>query len=56
LGRQEEDHYTRRLLRGGSWFGVPGLCRSACRYHYHPDDASYARRFACGLPPPGPFP
>jgi formylglycine-generating enzyme required for sulfatase activity len=23
---------TKRLLRGGSWFGNPELCRSACRY------------------------
>jgi formylglycine-generating enzyme required for sulfatase activity len=22
-----------RLLRGGSWYGLPGFCRSACRIH-----------------------
>jgi formylglycine-generating enzyme required for sulfatase activity len=33
-----EDH-ARRLLRGGSWYGLPGYCRSAFRCHFHPDDA-----------------
>jgi formylglycine-generating enzyme required for sulfatase activity len=27
-----------RLLRGGSWLGIPGNCRSACRSSYHPGD------------------
>jgi formylglycine-generating enzyme required for sulfatase activity len=26
-----------RVMRGGSWFGVAGLCRSACRYGGFPD-------------------
>jgi formylglycine-generating enzyme required for sulfatase activity len=30
-----------RLLRGGSWFSNPGSCRSAYRYHFHPDLAYY---------------
>jgi formylglycine-generating enzyme required for sulfatase activity len=25
-----------RLLRGGSWYLIPGFCRSACRYDRHP--------------------
>ena len=29
-----------QLLRGGSWDLIPGLCRSAHRYHARPDDAS----------------
>ena len=29
--RQSNKSTSQRLLRGGSWFGDPGLCRSACR-------------------------
>jgi formylglycine-generating enzyme required for sulfatase activity len=28
-----------RLLRGGSWGGIPRYCRSAYRLHGRPDDA-----------------
>ena len=41
-----------RILRGGSWFCVPGDCRSACRYSSSPDNASYSLgfRLACDFP------
>lgn len=28
---------TRRVIKGGSWHGLPGLCRSACRFSRPPD-------------------
>jgi formylglycine-generating enzyme required for sulfatase activity len=40
-----------RLLRGGSWSGDPGLCRSACRYTFLPGGANYYIGFrVCCLP------
>jgi formylglycine-generating enzyme required for sulfatase activity len=40
-----------RLLRGGSWFDGPGLCRSAYRYYFHPDYRSgYIGFRVCCLP------
>ena len=30
-----------RLLRGGSWDDVPGLCRSVSRFRYYPVDGSF---------------
>ena len=32
----ETKDFQPRLLRGGSWNGLPGDCRSACRYHFQP--------------------
>jgi formylglycine-generating enzyme required for sulfatase activity/cellulose biosynthesis protein BcsQ len=43
-----------RLLRGGSWFDVPGGCRSACRYRFGPDDASDHVGFRVVCLPQGP--
>jgi formylglycine-generating enzyme required for sulfatase activity len=44
-----------RLLRGGSWFNVPHLCRSACRNSNHPaflfDGVGFR---VCFLPPGSP--
>jgi formylglycine-generating enzyme required for sulfatase activity len=40
-----------RLLRGGSWYGVPRFCRSACRGDGRPDVRSYDIGFrVCCLP------
>jgi|688.fasta_scaffold10227_22 formylglycine-generating enzyme required for sulfatase activity len=38
-----------KLLRGGSWFSLPGSCRSAFRSHLRPVNASYfvGFRVAC---------
>ena len=34
---QENKNETKsRLLRGGSWYGFPRYCRSACRANDHP--------------------
>ncbi len=49
-----EDSEKRRLLRGGSWNGLPGLCRSACRFHDLPDDASFSVGFRVVCLPQGP--
>jgi formylglycine-generating enzyme required for sulfatase activity len=35
------------LPHGGSWFGVPGLCRSASRSYYYFDDDSFGFRVVC---------
>jgi formylglycine-generating enzyme required for sulfatase activity len=43
-----------RLLRGGSWFYVPGYCRSACRLHFQPDLADYGVGFRVVCLPQGP--
>jgi formylglycine-generating enzyme required for sulfatase activity len=34
--------YSARVLRGGSWYGLPLDCRSACRDGFHPS-TSYSR-------------
>jgi formylglycine-generating enzyme required for sulfatase activity len=39
-GQKSKELVKTRLLRGGSWDNYPGDCRSACRYHYRPVDAS----------------
>lgn len=41
----EEKTDRNRVLRGGSWFFVPRLCRSACRVNYLPDNRFYSYGF-----------
>jgi formylglycine-generating enzyme required for sulfatase activity len=43
---------TRRLLRGGSWYRYPEICRSACRFNYTRVDRSDFIGFrVCCAPP-----
>ncbi len=45
-----------RLLRGGSWFNVPHICRSAFRSSYHPGIRNVDVGFrVCCLPPGSPL-
>jgi formylglycine-generating enzyme required for sulfatase activity len=44
----------RRLLRGGSWFPFPRLCRSAFRFLVRPDLAFYFVGFRVVCLPQGP--
>ncbi len=43
-----------KLLRGGSWFGYPRYCRSACRSHLVPGHADYYIGFRVVCLPQGP--
>jgi formylglycine-generating enzyme required for sulfatase activity len=43
-----------RLLRGGSWYGNPGNCRSACRNHIQPGNANNDVGFRVVCLPQGP--
>jgi len=42
---------ARRLLRGGSWFHDPWVCRSACRLSFRADNQTYdiGFRVVCGV-------
>ena len=44
----------RRLLRGGSWYCHPRICRSAYRNHVRPDDANDDVGFRVVCLPQGP--
>ncbi len=45
---------SRRLLRGGSWYGRPRGCRSAYRDHFRPVDADFNVGFRVVCLPQGP--
>jgi formylglycine-generating enzyme required for sulfatase activity len=49
-----KEHQDRRLLRGGSWDLDPRSCRSACRSHNQPDDATLFVGFRVVCLPQGP--
>ena len=55
-GEREEEKPSKvtRLLRGGSWFSLPGGCRSAHRSHLSPVDASFVVGFRVVCLPQGP--
>ncbi len=36
-GGKSTENEKSKLLRGGSWFDLPGICRSAFRFRNHPD-------------------
>jgi formylglycine-generating enzyme required for sulfatase activity len=44
----------KRLVRGGSWIGIPWYCRSACRGHGGPGDAGSYVGFRVVCLPQGP--
>ena len=54
LAREGDKADTRKLrvLRGGSWFGSPKLCRSACRFRDHPNNRSGNLGFRVACDPP----
>jgi formylglycine-generating enzyme required for sulfatase activity len=51
---EEEDNKKCRLLRGGSWFGLPRNCRSAHRARRRPDNAFSLVGFRVVCLPQGP--
>ncbi|MBD2548320.1 formylglycine-generating enzyme family protein [Microcystis elabens FACHB-917] len=53
-GNDSDTEEEERLLRGGSWGDVPGGCRSACRDHGRPGDASLGVGFRVVCLPQGP--
>jgi formylglycine-generating enzyme required for sulfatase activity len=52
--KEESGEGSVRLLRGGSWNGIPRVCRSAVRYRYQPDDAGRPIGFRVVCLPQGP--
>jgi formylglycine-generating enzyme required for sulfatase activity len=46
------DEEVRRIRRGGSWYNIPRICRSACRYYVMPDDRfnNFGFRVSCSAP------
>ncbi len=44
-----------RVLRGGSWYADPGICRSACRDDFNPDNSNGYLGFRVSCSAPGLF-
>ena len=53
-GEKSKESVKTRLLRGGSWGGDPGRCRSAYRGRSRPDDANDDVGFRVVCLPQGP--
>ena len=53
-GEKSKESVKAKLLRGGSWYNLPGSCRSAARFHDLPDDADYYVGFRVVCLPQGP--
>lgn len=49
---EKEDEDIKRVIRGGSWYGLPWFCRSAIRYNSNPRDTLYSIgvRIVCSAP------
>jgi formylglycine-generating enzyme required for sulfatase activity len=53
-GEKDKEREQTRLLRGGSWLGLPRLCRSACRFRLGPVYADDGVGFRVVCLPQGP--
>jgi formylglycine-generating enzyme required for sulfatase activity len=53
-GNKSDSEQQQKLLRGGSWYGYPGYCRSAYRVHNRPDNANDLVGFRVVCLPQGP--
>jgi formylglycine-generating enzyme required for sulfatase activity len=53
-GEKSKESEKPRVRRGGSWYGSPRFCRSACRFRSQPDYADYFVGFRVVCLPQGP--
>ncbi len=53
-GEKSKESAMNKLLRGGSWYGIPRFCRSAYRFRIQPVNASYRVGFRVVCLPQGP--